>query len=893
MRFNTHKITQILLAVFAVILSVGLAYPLFASVSFPSTIVVPGANTFQIADTNYLQGGHMQFTATSGTIGITMRNAITPERRTTGMLVTVTVSPTSTTTLGSTTYRLVSNRPTSIANDSGITACATTTADMVTDGRLDGKPAGVPVGTQYACPQLSDLNWVTVIPTLDSSSVNSYLRIFQDANGNYSIGIGSGASSTSSTGVSSVTVGSLSPLFTTTTGGTPGVNPSFTFTLTTQVANKVFASPDGTGGAPIFRSLVPADISSTSTATSATILIGNTGDGLFHEVALSGDATIATSGALMLKTIPGIAGAYSGLVTGLTIDTSGRVTGIATSTSGGGGGLASVGSTDNSITLTLGGGGTTLDGVLNLANPNTWTGLQGFAVTNTAVSGSVHALEISPIYNQSGSTAANTDLFINRTETAVGSGQQLLIDAQVGGVSKFKVDSAGNITFTGGLNASGTSTLAGTTYTGANAGILYTNSSGTIMSLALPSGSSCQILHGGTTPSFGCVNLATDVGSTILGITNGGLGSSLSGVQVGDILFANSTNSFTNLHIGSQGQILTASGTGASATVLWTDNQGGWATLNGSASAAGWGAITSLTSGINTLTGGTSTTLNQWLYSYFFPATKPTVSLSRTAGITPGTLEVGSAIGMTFSAVITKNTNNIASLAISASGVGTVCNMTGGFSATTTQPCGFSVGLSSGSATITGIVASSTSAISQTNGGSTTWTATVADTSGLSNTGSLSVTYQPKVYAFLSTNTSYLTAATSTVTSAVLAAANGTSCGSITTSTGCYTLTGTIVGQQYNMPASANGYVLYVLMPTGGSTYDSNYSSCYNNTSTPCIKVSSDGTTPTAGDSSWGRRTFTFTNNLGYSQSYALYAYKASSDTVAYTSDLSNYKVKF
>lgn len=59
--------------------------------------------------------------------------------------------------------------------------------------------------------------------------------------------------------------------------------------------------------------------------------------------------------------------------------------------------------------------------------------------TNTDTSGTINALAITPTYNQTSGTAANTDLLINRTETAVGSGDQYLIDAQVGGASKFGV----------------------------------------------------------------------------------------------------------------------------------------------------------------------------------------------------------------------------------------------------------------------------------------------------------------------------------------------------------------------------------------------------------------------------------------------------------------------
>ena len=68
------------------------------------------------------------------------------------------------------------------------------------------------------------------------------------------------------------------------------------------------------------------------------------------------------------------------------------------------------------------------------------------AGTYTQTSGSAGAVKIVPTYNQTSGTAANTDLLINRTQTAVGSGAQLLIDAQVGGVSKFSVSNTGDIT---------------------------------------------------------------------------------------------------------------------------------------------------------------------------------------------------------------------------------------------------------------------------------------------------------------------------------------------------------------------------------------------------------------------------------------------------------------
>jgi len=65
---------------------------------------------------------------------------------------------------------------------------------------------------------------------------------------------------------------------------------------------------------------------------------------------------------------------------------------------------------------------------------------------DSAASGTNNFISVTPSYNQLSGTAANTDLLINRTQTAVGSGAQLLIDAQVGSASKFSVNNAGLIT---------------------------------------------------------------------------------------------------------------------------------------------------------------------------------------------------------------------------------------------------------------------------------------------------------------------------------------------------------------------------------------------------------------------------------------------------------------
>lgn len=82
---------------------------------------------------------------------------------------------------------------------------------------------------------------------------------------------------------------------------------------------------------------------------------------------------------------------------------------------------------------------------------NQWNGAANlFAIrmaggTYSQTTGVGGAVKITPTYNQLSGDAANTDLLINRTETAIGSGSQYLFDAQVGNVSKFAITNTGNV----------------------------------------------------------------------------------------------------------------------------------------------------------------------------------------------------------------------------------------------------------------------------------------------------------------------------------------------------------------------------------------------------------------------------------------------------------------
>jgi hypothetical protein len=130
-----------------------------------------------------------------------------------------------------------------------------------------------------------------------------------------------------------------------------------------------------------------------------------------------------------------------------------------------------------------------------------------FSVTNA--SGTFVDLSITPTYNQT-STAAATDLLINRTQTAVGSGAQLLADFQVGGTSKFKVDNTGAVVAVGaisGSNLSGTNTGDQTAGTGLTltTGAFSVNTSQNISTLSNLTSNGLIKTSGGT----GALSIAT------------------------------------------------------------------------------------------------------------------------------------------------------------------------------------------------------------------------------------------------------------------------------------------------------------------------------------------------------------------------------------------------
>lgn len=167
---------------------------------------------------------------------------------------------------------------------------------------------------------------------------------------------------------------------------------------------------------------------------------------------------------------------------------------------------------------------------------DTMTGSLVLAKTDVTTSGTGYGLQITPTYNQVTSSSANTDLFINRTETSLGSGNQYLIDARVGGVTKFNITNTG-ITSTSSLRLNGAtsgyvgfapaSNAGSTIYTlpaadGTSGYVLSTNGTGTLSWIAASGGVSSQWTTNGS-------NINYSTGSVGIGVASPGYALDVSG----------------------------------------------------------------------------------------------------------------------------------------------------------------------------------------------------------------------------------------------------------------------------------------------------------------------------------------------------------------------------
>lgn len=107
-------------------------------------------------------------------------------------------------------------------------------------------------------------------------------------------------------------------------------------------------------------------------------------------------------------------------------------------------------------------------------------------------------------------------------------------------------------------------------------GVHYGGTGGIIQQTA--AGSATQALFGGTSPGFRSINLATDVGTTLLPVANGGTGSSAPSLVAGTGISI--TNSFPN-------QTITALNNGTVTSVSWSSGTTGFSTTGTPITGAG------------------------------------------------------------------------------------------------------------------------------------------------------------------------------------------------------------------------------------------------------------------------------------------------------------------
>ncbi len=182
----------------------------------------------------------------------------------------------------------------------------------------------------------------------------------------------------------------------------------------------------------------------------------------------------------------------------------------------------------------------------------------GSTWTNT--SGARLGLIIAPIYNQASGTASNTDLLVDRQQTAVGSGAQLLLDLQLNDVSKFSVGTDGSGTFSGTVTAASFS---------------------------------------------GSLNASNITGT--LAVANGGTG--VATFASGQLIVGNGTSAFTSLATNSLPYVLTGGGSTMAGTTSLSGTLSGSGTISLSGALAG-GSLVLTTGSLSKVQIQTSTMSN-------------------------------------------------------------------------------------------------------------------------------------------------------------------------------------------------------------------------------------------------------------------------------------------
>jgi hypothetical protein len=329
---------------------------------------------------------------------------------------------------------------------------------------------------------------------------------------------------------------------------------TFNVTLATQTANFVWAGPTtGSAAAPAFRALVAADIpnldaakittgtlsdgllssnvplkngtnafTGTNSFAAATTTFQNTtpttgttkvtvkagaGNGVndqLLEVLWSDNSTIfaARSNGCLMTLLRFASGGYQDLL----LDTDGiRLAGD--STLRWGDGTGSLGTLNAGLAWSS-------TGILKITDGSTGLGGLILGKTDTASSGTAKpGLQITPTYNQT-STASSIDFLINRTETAIGSGQHDFVNFQVASSSKYRMDNTGKPWFATAISILTTNSIL---TIGDTSGNTRGNNAIDLQSAHVDS---AHVASGAGAIAFGRDNKAAAVASLLIGVRN-------------------------------------------------------------------------------------------------------------------------------------------------------------------------------------------------------------------------------------------------------------------------------------------------------------------------------------------------------------------------------------
>lgn len=457
----------------------------------------------------------------------------------------------------------------------------------MTTGGIVRLPNGFSTNFEVAIVRAPGAGLVTILAqgilfSLDSANTLEFAgagAMFTHKGSNTWFGFGSlGAAISASGTVTNFFSGNLSPLFTVNVT-TATTTPSITFSQISQSGNLVYASPDGSSGAPVFRSLTDFDLPNFRIEPSGVAQYTLTAQDNMRIVYLTNvsgtdvriNAGLGTGFSVLIWRSTNAGPVTFSTGVGVTYEGAGQVmefakTSVMLVNSGSDNYIAA-----GAIGAISSGGGSGEKHIIKqvgsvFSERDNLNFYNGFTVSN---SGSDTEVRLGSTLNQSitwdgnagqyGITASGLSQFTASTQN---SNQLILNSSQAslstGTAGAITVTSAGVISL---LNLNNNRSLIIddngmilTLGSDATGDIYYRNSSGRFTRLAAVGTGNALISQGTTTaPAYGKIGLTTHV-SGALPIANGG--TSITTYAQGDLIYSNATNSLSKLTKGAQNTIL-------------------------------------------------------------------------------------------------------------------------------------------------------------------------------------------------------------------------------------------------------------------------------------------------------------------------------------------------